>query len=385
MRYIFKKHWKRFFVSIFDFAGRVFVLPFRVFAPKPFPKEIKRILIIRLDHIGDVIYATSIPRNLKLNFPGVRITFLVGSWAKDILTDNPYIDEIICFDAPWFDRSPKKSFTLGKFRRLAKQLRQYHFDLGFDLRGDLRHILLMYVAKVKYRVGYGVTGGDFILNRCVDYDENTHALERNLALLRSLNIAIASDRLQIDNIKTDRAELNLFLKKNHLSESDTIVLMHPCAGTRAKNWRNVRFTELADILAREFAAKVLFVGSSKDRAEVETIVSIAKSGPLNVTGETSLSFLLTLIKKAKLFVGVDSGPSHLAASLGIPTVVLYSGTNKAASWAPRGNKVVVIQKEVACKECEQEECIDAKCMDLISVQDVLQAVRNALEKEKEGS
>jgi len=112
MRYIFKKKRNVFLVSLFDFFGSIVFLPFKLLKNK-IPGNIGKILIIRLDHIGDVVFSTMVPQNLKSHYKGAKITLLVGSWGKgDIVINNPYIDEVICYDAPWFDKN-KKRFLRG--------------------------------------------------------------------------------------------------------------------------------------------------------------------------------------------------------------------------------------------------------------------------------
>jgi hypothetical protein len=102
MKYIFKKRWNIFLISLLDFFGNIVFLPFKLFKKK-IPGNVGKILIIRLDHIGDVIFSTVVPQSLKAHYKGAKITLLVGSWARDIVINNPYIDEVICYDAPWFD------------------------------------------------------------------------------------------------------------------------------------------------------------------------------------------------------------------------------------------------------------------------------------------
>ena len=175
MKYVFKKRYLVFLASLFDFFGGLFTLPIRVFW-RSSPGNVGSILIIRLDHLGGVVCSVPVPENLKNHYVGSRVTCLVSGQTKEIFMNNQYVDEVISYDASWFDRSQDNPFELRSFFRLAAQLRKYKYDLGIDLRGDLRHILLMVLAGVKFRVGYGVTGGGFLLHRSAEYMEDKHVI-----------------------------------------------------------------------------------------------------------------------------------------------------------------------------------------------------------------
>jgi lipopolysaccharide heptosyltransferase II len=377
MRYILKNKFYIFLISIIDLIGNFLTLPFKIFKRKE-PANINNILLIRLDHIGDVIYSTVIPQNLKTHYPNVKITFLVASWAKDILINNPYVDEIICYDAPWFDRKRKRIFELKKFFKLAGQLRRHNYDLGFDLRGDLRHILLMTLAGVKFRVGYGITGGGFLLNKPVNYREKTHVLEHNLDLLKDININLINRQPRLYGSLKDENFTEDFFKRNHLVGDNFIVMIHAFAGYPAKNWQDNKFAKLIDVLYNDYNAKIILIGSQEDKESNNNIIRLCRSSVINAAGMTSIGSLLALLKKADIFIGVDSGPSHIGALTDKPTVILYSGTNNAQEWAPQGNKVMIIQKDVPCKGCEKLDCKKNICMELISVEDVVKVIKEVV-------
>jgi ADP-heptose:LPS heptosyltransferase len=320
-----------------------------------------------------MVYSTCIPENLKKYYKNAQITFLAASWAKEIVEANPFVDRIIYWDAPWFKRGNQKIFEFISFFSLARRLRQEKFDLGIDLRGDFRHILLMSLAGLRYRVGFGITGGGFLLHKKVDYRKGIHCLEHNLDTLRSLNIPIVIDRPILYISESENRLTAHILKENNISQDDFVIVFHTRAGSSAKNWLDTRFAELIKILKQQ-GAKIILVGSDKDKAAADIIIGMSGAPALNLCGETSLLSLAAILKRASLFVGLDSAPSHIAALAGTPTVTLYSGTNRIEEWAPQGKNVTVIQKDVSCKDCEKETCDDNLCMQLISVSDVLSAI-----------
>ena len=379
MKYIFKKKLNTFLISLLDFFGNIVCLPFSLFKKK-IPGNVGNILVIRLDHIGDVIFSTVVPQNLKAHYKGAKITLLVGSWAKDIVINNPYIDEVICYDAPWFDRNRKGLSEITQFVKLCAELRKHDYDVGFDLRGDLRHILLMVWSGVKFRIGLGITGGGFMLHKEIKYRDDVHSLEHNLDILRGMNISIVNDRLQLYSSLKDRKFIKDFLQKNIIKEGDSFAVIHPFSRNISKNWLDERFARLIAILKKDYNLRIVVVGSREDKQLIDRIIQLSGLDAINASESISLGALSELLKKTNIFIGVDSAPSHVAALCDKPSVVLYSGTNNPDEWALVSKNSIIIQKDISCKGCERTDCRDNICMDLISVYDVLEAVGKVIKK-----
>ena len=377
MTYIFKRKWYAFFVFLIDLIGGIIFLPFSLFKKKR-PGNIANILVIRLDHIADVIFSTAVAKNLKAHYKGAKITFLVGNFARNIVIDNPYVDEVICYDAPWFNRKAKRIFEFKRFFKLADELRRHNYDLGIDLKGDFRHIVLMALAGIKFRVGYGITGGGFLLHRKVNYKEGVHAVEHNMDILRDMSIDVAENKPKIYVSKKNEKAASAVLLKNGPGKSDFIAIIHTTAGCKSKNWLDYRFAELISIISKEYNAKVILVGFEDDKDKNDRIVSLSGIKAINISGKTSLPVLTALIKKASLFIGVDSGPSHIALLEDLPSVILCSGIDNSDQWSKIGTKAIRIQKDISCKGCGKLDCEQNICMDLISVYDVLEAINGLL-------
>jgi len=377
MRYIFKNKIILLFIALIDFIGNILFMPFRVLK-RHNPGNVSKILVIRLDHIGDVIFSTPIPKNLKSHYKGAKITFLVGSWSKDIVMNNPHIDEVISYNAPWFDRSRKKLFEVIKFFRLAAELRKQQYDIGFDPRGDFRHILLMFISGIRFRVGYGMTGGGFMLHRQGIYRDGIHSMEHNLDLLKDMHIKIESKDIEFYSSPKDKKAIGDFLKANHVSKNTPMAIAHPFSGNISKNWSCERFADLLRRIDKEFSLKLIVIGSENDREEINNIIKTSKVDVLNGAGLLSLGALLELMKMSKIFIGVDSGPSHIAALSDLASVILYSGTNSPDEWGPLSKKSIVIQMDIPCKGCHRIDCKDNICMDLITVEDVIESINKVI-------
>ncbi|MEW6407149.1 MAG: glycosyltransferase family 9 protein [Patescibacteria group bacterium] len=364
MKYIFKSKVYSIFFFVIDVICSLFYLPLKLFK-KP-PDNIKNILIIRLDHTGDVVFSTSIPQNLKNHYNHSKITFLVSHSTRDIVINNPFVDEIICYDAPWFTNSTQ---NFKNILMLIKKLRAYKFDLGIDLRGDFRHILIMALSGIQYKVGYGITGGGFFLEKEVKYRQNVHTAEHNYDILNALGIDVIVRKPQIYTNQN---------KPSNLLEFEHSIIVHPYANYSSKNWLDERFARLIDTLSENYGRKVILVGSDKDISRIDNLKKLCNSKPINIAGKTLLTTLFEICKKSKLFVGVDSGPAHIAAATGIPTFVLFSSTNKSSEWKPIGDKVYTIEKDIDCQNCQKLNCTHNTCMELISVEDVLSKIKEVI-------
>ena len=199
----------------------------------------------------------------------------------------------------------------------------------------------------------------------------------NLDLLRSLGINYSNVEPQLYASLEDENFVRLFIKENNLTDNDFVAIIHPFAGYQSKNWQEDKFAELIRVLFNRYNARIILVGSAKDKEAGEDIIRMSKVPAINLAGKTSLGELTYLFKKMNVFIGVDSGPAHIAALTKKPTVIIYSGTNRPEEWAPAGEQVVVIRKDVECGYCEKLNCKDNICMKMISVEDVLGAIRQA--------
>jgi ADP-heptose:LPS heptosyltransferase len=212
MVYAYKKLSYRIVIPVFDMLGRIIFYPFQVFK-RSIPLNPKNILIVRLDHIGDFVCTTPLFSNLKKKYPDAKITVLINSSSKDLAYRNPNIDKVITFSPFHLSRSDKSSGAEG-LRRIIKDVKNIGFDIGIDPRGDLLSILIMWLGGVKYRVGYGITGGGFLLNKMCVYDESKHVIDRNLALLEAIDIPISNRYPEVYFNEKDEGEVRrLFNEK----------------------------------------------------------------------------------------------------------------------------------------------------------------------------
>lgn len=366
-RYMLVNKTKLILVIIADILGK----PVRWFSRKGLIKSPSKIAVLHLDHIGDVIFAMPAIQAIRGAFPDSQIISIVGEWAEPILFRNPNVNKIIQFNAPWFARD-KKTSQLQGIIALKKLLNKLGPDMVIDFRGDLRHNVAMYMAKVPNRVGYGITGGGFLLTHEVEYPFDGHAVLRHMAIPKALGatVDVADIELKIYISKDEKNWVEEFLSKHNL-EGRTLIGMHPETGTQAKQWSMSSFVRTMELLAGKLADKnPLFIFTG-----LKTF-GLNSSNVVDLGGKLTLRQLAALQSKLDLFICGDTGPLHMATALGCPTVAIYSGTNDLKIWGPWGNKVRVLQAEVNCAPCGRSSCEDNECMTLITPQ---MAVNSSLE------
>jgi len=312
--------------------------------------DINNILVIRLDHIGDVI--TTIPslKALRKSFPHAKISIIVRSLTKDLLTGCPYVDEILVYDAPWFYG---KKDTIFKGLSVVKELRKRKFDLAIDFKADMRNILLSYLSGAKNRLAYNVKGGGFLLTHTADYNYSlVHNIYRTANVLRKINIESKDYRLELWIPKNVKRKVKLPEKK--------FVIIHPGSGGHDKLWSDEKFAKVADYIIHKYKTEVVITGSPSETCFANRIENLMRFKPLNLAGKTSLLELAEIIKRAKIFISPDSGPMHMAIAVKTPTISLF-GTSLSEVWGYKSKDNILIERK-------------GKDLSGISVEEVIKAV-----------
>jgi len=347
MDYVFRKKSTACFVSVVDIIGRVFF-----HLEKPVPPKAESIVVVRLDHLGDILGSTGIPQSLKGSHPSARILFLTTSAGKALLENNPYVDEIIVYDPPWFRRSGAGRGQ-GGFWKIVRELKKRRISIGLSLRGDARENLMLFLAGVRFRIGYGITGLGFLLNRQLTYREGVPEAHHSLDVLRALGIRreVLPPSLYFSEEEERRA-------RSLGSEADgkKVVGIQFDAGSQAKTWPEAnRSAFLEEVFQGLPGAQFLFLGS--DPAMAAWLDKKLNGRPsVNMVGKTSLRELLVRLKSCHYFVGPDSGPAHMAAALEVPTLFLYSGTNQFEKWRPEAENADFLRNPVSCSPCHLTVC-----------------------------
>ena len=331
-----------------------------------------RILIIEVNWLGDVLFSTAAIRSLRRLFPESFISCLVVPRVREVLEDNPNINEIIINDEEGLHKG-----LGGKFR-LAGQLREKGFDLAVLFHRSFSRTALAWASGIPRRVGYSTWKRRVLLTEAVRMPkkDSLHRVDYYLGIVKALGCDISERSYDFFIAKQDEEFADEFFKKEGLKENDFVVCLNPGGNWYPKRWPKENFSLLADSLIRECGMKAIFSGSPGDVSLVDEIRAKMKEKPVIAAGKTTLKQSAAIFKKVNLVISADSGPLHIAAAMGANVIALFGPTD-AAITGPRGKgRVVIIQKQVDCRiPCYEVNCNDNRCMRAITVSDVLVEVK----------
>jgi heptosyltransferase-2 len=374
--YAFKSPLKTFFVQVVDFVGMLLFKP----SQKPIQwQSMTKIGILRLDQLGDVILALPTLEALSEFLPNTQIDFIVDAGAKELVEMSRLRINVQVFHAPWLAKSKSKWGFVKSVKSLTDFFRKGHYDAVIDLRGDFRHILAMKWSGVPIRIGRTLTGGGFWLTHPVVRQSGLHEVDQNLDLLKKVGIVI-SDKERTPKLFPPELDNSMWVQiRSSLELNWPVVAIHATCTASAKWWPVSYWCRLIESLPDHL--NVIILGAESEKNDIEKIAGECKRKVTVAAGVFRLPELGAILKQCELFIGVDSGPAHIAASVGAPVISIFSGTNLAAQWAPRGRQVSLFQKKVSCSPCEEAECpLGNECMNLITVDEVLSRVNYLLDK-----
>ena len=224
MNYLIRCPFKRRIVSLVDNVGKLFFER----RNRDCSTIIKSILLIRLDHLGDVLLTTPAIKSLKQRFPHARITMVVKEWAFEAIKDNPHIDKVIIFNPSWTvpGQEGTKIAGLGGIWKLIFQLRKERFDFAIDFKGDPRNILIAYLSGARRRISYGIRGGGFLLTDIVPYEPGIHETDKNLKLLSPLGIHSEDGHMELYINGEDKTRVEQIFAEEGIDLNRKTIALH---------------------------------------------------------------------------------------------------------------------------------------------------------------
>jgi ADP-heptose:LPS heptosyltransferase len=315
----------------------------------------KRVAVLRALQLGDLLCAIPALRALRSALPKVQVTLICLPWAREfVIRFGRYIDEFLEF--PGFPGLPERTFAAKEFPKFVARAIESQFDLAIQMHGSgsfVNPMLLLLGAQ--HNAGYYLPGEwcpD--LERFLAYPHGLPEVRRHLALMEFLGVPPCGEELEFPLRESDRDELAVLDEARSL-DLGTYACIHPGARYASRRWGAERFATVADWL-RQRGLRVVITGSD-DEVDLANRVAAAMSGPAtNLAGRTSLGALAALIAGARLVVSNDTGISHVAAALKVPSVVVVTGSDPKR-WAPldRARHRIVFH-QVDCQPCEHLIC-----------------------------
>jgi ADP-heptose:LPS heptosyltransferase/GT2 family glycosyltransferase len=359
--------------------------------------RVRRILALKLDHIGDFISAFPAFRRLKHHFPQAELTVLAAGASGSLVAMEPAIDRYIRFD--FFhavSEHGRREVSKKDLAKLQEQLAPYRFDLAVDLRRqpDTRPVLQHTGAR--WLAGFDQKNATRYLDIAVEWEDDiarthkrTHVSEALTAFIDAVAAACEPDRHMVHlpplaDAGAAAAALPAIAALGPGLFARPVVAIHAGAGAENKQWPPASFAALIDLIAGEGGANAIIIGGpdeAKLAADVQAAVRL-QDHVYSVAGQLNLRELPVLLRACALYVGNDSGPKHLAAALGVPTVGIHSGSVDTVEWGPLGPAAVAVRRETTCSPCYiafAKDCHrDLLCLRGIRVGDVWNAARPLL-------
>lgn len=331
--------------------------------------NVSSVLLIKLRAIGDVLLSTPVIENLKKHFPHLVIDFLCEEFAADVVRGNPYVGTILTFNRK-SDSSPG----------LIHTVRSRRYDVVIDLFGNPRTAMVTRLSGAPHRIGFPFRGRKYAYNHpVIPRGGEVHNIDFNLDVLRTFDVPIvSSDPLfPIDAPSEECARQ--WISSEHL-DGKNLIGVNPSGGWGTKRWPLDSYAELVTALAKEERSSVLLFWGPGEYDDVNAIRKKI-TVPVHVIPPTTLKEMAALLKRCNYLVSNDSGPMHIASSLGVPTLGIYGPTDPRLQ-GPYGDRNAWVRHEsLDCLACNLTRCpIGNVCMKELTVEKVLTAFKHLKEK-----
>ena len=338
-------------------AASVVTRPFR---RRSRPVAPQRVLLLRLERIGDLVMALPAMRDVRTLAPAATIDLVVGSWNRPIGQALPYIDHVEVLDAGWLARGSARSGagqTIGAVRRWRSRA----YDLAVNFEPDIRSNLLLAASGAAWTAGWTSGGGGALMDTALDYDARVHTRE-NARRLVSTVFGESPRESTLPLLTIPDAVRRRAAARIRVRPAGPIVGLHVSGGRLVKQWEPEKFAEVARRLVDRQKAVVVLTGSATDRRMVDEVKSALSAGDVvDVAGAIDLLELAALLEQLDVLITGDTGPMHVAAAVGTPVVAVF-GPSDPVRYAPAGPADRIVRSGLHCSPCNRIRMPPAHCV-----------------------
>ena len=359
--------------------------------------RVQRILAVKLDHIGDFITALPALRRLKQRFPNAELHVLVAKASLALAELEPCIDTAHEFTF-FHTRSGEgqRAVTEDELLELRAHLTPYAFDIAIDLRMQPETRRVLQYTGARFLAGFEGMSLFPWLDLAIPWEgdqqlqaKRLHVSDRMTMLVESLSVAGENERPVLESISRQMA-MEYLRALPALAElpdgffNGTVICVHPGVGSDTRQWPAAHFAGLIDLLVGEAGANIILIGAGEEAAiALEVLERLSRpDGVLSLVGKTNLRDLPYILRACDAYVGNNSGPKHIAAALGVPTLGVHSAVVDTTEWGPLGPNAAAIRRNVFCGPCYlayASQCARGlACMTGLLPADVYRACRRML-------
>jgi len=351
---------------------------------------IKKILIANQFGIGDVLFTFPMISAIRKSHPQANIGYLCNRRTEAIVKDNPDVNDIFIYEKDELRRRGSGGYFKGVLK-LKKEIKNKKYDIAFDLTLSRLFGFLFFLAGIKRRIGYDYKGrGIFLTDKIkINGYHDKHMVLYYADLLKFVNIELRDLKMELFVKNEDKIWADNLFKQNKIGENDTVVAIIPGGGASwgkdaiIKQWDKENFAKVADELNKKRNAKIILMGSAKDKTLCDRIKEILHDKAIDITGKTTLGQFAATLKKCKLAVCNDGGPLHVAVCAGIKTVSIFGPVDeKVYGPLPLGGNHLVAKADIVCRPCyknfKYKKCQGLECLKNVPVGEVIKACEKLL-------
>ncbi len=342
-----------------------------------------RILIVKLGSIGDIVHTLPALAAVRKAMPRAEISWVVERRSAEILRDNPLLDRLIEVDTKALRRGLVSGETLRAPRQQLRQLRASAFDLALDFQGLLKSASIARLSGAHRVFGFSRDSlrepiSRILLSKSIPISKNTHVIRKNLELVSgALGITIPRNVRDLDFPIATQPEHRTEAENAAPKSGVGYAILNPAGGWPTKLWSAERFGRLADELWSHHGLHSLITYGPGEAELAEKALESSQSGKAQAV-RLSLKGFYELAKRAQVYVGGDTGPTHIAIAAGSPVVGLFGPTEWWRNGSLRDEDICVERVDIDCRtDCHRRACSKWICMD-IEVERVFQAVSERL-------
>ncbi len=339
----------------------------------------RKILIIKLRAVGDVVLSTIVLKNVRHAYPHARIDFLTQDYCVDIVKDHPDLNTIWSVDLKTWDNQ-SLMHRIRSVHSFYNQIRRTGYDLVFDFFGNPRTAWITWYSGAPFRVGYDYRIRQWAYSKVIhSRADHIHEADWHLDALTALDIPVVSRALSVPVSANAELVAQRFWSHYQL-HSKRVVAINFSGGWKEKRWPLDRFAAVSRHLVQEYQVVPLVIwGPGEEKAAIE-LERMIESPALRIP-RTNLKELTALLNRTDLMISTDSGPMHIAAARGVPCVAIFGPTFPHLQ-GPYGSQHEIVYKDPKQFGCDRLECDHGACSEAVSVEVVVQASRSCIQKNK---
>ncbi len=353
-------------------------------------EQIRRLAIVRLSALGDVVNTLPALTALRRALPEAHIAWVVEAASAGLLEGHPMRDDVIVVDRKRWAKALARGYGLAtvppKLWGLARRLQRARFDTAIDFQGNLRSALITFHTKAPVRVGLAPNAAKershlLTTHHVALADGPLHRVERGLRLVAALGIDTADAAPVVPATDADREHAARFLAESGLAGAPFAVIHAGTSGFGSyKRWTADGWAAVARCLSEQHGLRAVFTHgpSAGETSEADSTAGQAGEGAV-AAPQLSLRELGELFRRCRLFLSVDAGPMHLASAVGAPVVALF-GPKDPAIYGPFFGPRAIVEKNMPCRPCAKRTCDDPKCMYQIAPEEVMAAAGQLIEE-----